>query len=83
MAASKNDKVLVGTSFEIFKLLIVIAVINDSFKDELILSKSSCLIKGNHIGSSTQRNLLGLADKNLLLLQVKDRVVDSQVQDHG
>lgn len=63
--------------------MIVLAIINDSLKNELILSKSSSLIECDVISSASQWYLLGLTHENLLLLQVQDGIVDGQIEYHG
>ena len=64
-------------------MLVVLAVINNTLKYELILSKGASFIEGHHISPATQRDLLRLTYENLLLLQIQNRVINRQVQYHG
>lgn len=82
VTACKHYQILIATSFEIFQSLKVIAVINDSLKDKFIFSKCSSFIESYNICFPTQRYFLWLTDKNLLFLEIKNRVIDCQIKYH-
>ena len=53
MTASKHHIVFIVAVLEIFEFLVATTIIDDTFKDELILSQSSCLIESHNVYSSS------------------------------
>lgn len=79
MAPCQDYVIFISAVLEIFKLFIILTVIDYALENELIFSQSPRLIERHHVRSTAQGDLLRLADKNLFLLEVNDRIVYSQV----
>lgn len=75
MASSQHHVILVAAGLEVFELLVILAVVNDPLEDEFVLGQCTSFVEGNHIDSTTQRNLLWLTYEDLLFLQIKDGVI--------
>ena len=83
VAASKHNIVLILAALEVFELFVVFTVVDNAFKDELVFSQSTGLVKSHNICSSSKWNLFGLTDENLFLLKIENRIVDCQIENHG
>lgn len=72
MAACKDHQIFIATVLESLQILVLVAIIHNSFENELILSQGAGLIECHHVDSTTEWDLLGLADEDLLLLEEED-----------
>lgn len=82
MAPSQNYIVLLIAILECFHGLIIFAVIDDSLENKFILRQSARLIESDCFDLPSKRNFFRLRAEYFLFLEIKNGVVDSQIQNH-